>query len=179
MSKVEKVEEEALTNWALWQRPTQEVRTTSPAAYPPHVSFPSDRIAGWTFPDEVTEITGPSFIILPSEPLSCLAVSSRLGSLHGLLWTRLKTLLLTRYVVGPTTSAGLCCPIRHSRSARRGQRPLDERDHTVDRADGREPRLGRLALERKRRRDELAYQHVCRLLPIVDFVNLTCVLMDA
>lgn len=30
---------------------------------------------GWTFPEDVSEITGPSFIILPSEPLSCLAVS--------------------------------------------------------------------------------------------------------
>lgn len=30
---------------------------------------------GWVFPEEIMEVTGPSFIILPTEPLSCLAVS--------------------------------------------------------------------------------------------------------
>jgi protein FRG1 len=32
-------------------------------------------LLGWVFPEHVMEVTGPSFIILPSEPPTCLAVS--------------------------------------------------------------------------------------------------------
>lgn len=31
--------------------------------------------AGWIFPTDAMEISGPSFIILPSDPPTCLAVS--------------------------------------------------------------------------------------------------------
>jgi hypothetical protein len=30
---------------------------------------------GWVFPEDILEINGPSYIILPTEPLTCLAVS--------------------------------------------------------------------------------------------------------
>ena len=33
---------------------------------------------GWVFPEDVMQVNGPSFIILPTEPPSCLAVSSAL-----------------------------------------------------------------------------------------------------
>ena len=32
-------------------------------------------IAGWVFPSDAMEVSGPAFIILPTEPLTCLAVS--------------------------------------------------------------------------------------------------------
>ena len=32
---------------------------------------------GWVFPEETLEISGPSFILLPSQPLTCLAVRRR------------------------------------------------------------------------------------------------------
>lgn len=32
-------------------------------------------MAGWMFPTSVDEVTGPTFILLPTEPVTCLAVS--------------------------------------------------------------------------------------------------------
>jgi hypothetical protein len=32
-------------------------------------------ISGWIFPTDAMEITGPSYILLPSNPPTCLAVS--------------------------------------------------------------------------------------------------------
>lgn len=41
---------------------------------PPH-KLPTDDGPGWMFPTEAMHVNGPAFIILPSDPPSCLAVS--------------------------------------------------------------------------------------------------------
>lgn len=45
-------------------------------------------LPGWMFPSNPMEINGPAYILLPTEPLTCLAVS---------LFARWKYLVLTNF----------------------------------------------------------------------------------